>query len=117
MFAVGFVFVEWAHRKSRHRKYLDYRALAKGLRVEFYCEVAGVHARADGEFAHESFLQKQDVELEWIRTAMRAVSLRLAVNSGSQVQSGFEQAFAGWVGDEDSVNGTGQLHCYRQRID
>jgi hypothetical protein len=117
VFAVGFVFAEWAHRKSWHRKYLDYRALAEGLRVEYYWEVAGVHARADGEFAHESFLQKQDVELEWIRTAMRAVSLRLAVSSGTRVQSGFEQAFAGWVGDDDPVNGSGQLHYYRQRID
>ena len=117
VFAVGFAFAEWAHRKSWHRKYLDYRALAEGLRVEFYWEVAGVHARAEGEFAHESFLQKQDVELEWIRTAMRAVSLRLAVSSGGPVQSGFEQAFAGWVGDDDPVNGSGQLHYYRQRID
>ncbi len=117
VFAVAFVFAEWAHKRSWHRKYLDYRALAEGLRVEFYWEIAGVHARVDGAFAHESFLQKQDVELEWIRTAMRAVSLRHAVMTGGDVPGGFEQAFAGWVGDDDPVNGSGQLRYYRQRID
>jgi hypothetical protein len=117
VFAVGFAFAWWAHRRSWHRKYLDYRALAEGLRVEFYWEIAGVHARVDGEFAHESFLQKQDAELEWIRTAMRAVSLRLAVSRGGHLPGGFEQAFAGWVGDDDPVNGSGQLLYYRQRIE
>ena len=69
----------WAHRRAWHRKYLDYRALAEALRVDFYWEVAGVRKEFDGEFAHESFLQKQDVELQWIRNAMRAVSLQLAI--------------------------------------
>ncbi|HZF17217.1 MAG TPA: hypothetical protein VE046_14865 [Steroidobacteraceae bacterium] len=117
VFAIGYVFARWAHRSSWHRKYLDYRALAEGLRVEFYWEIAGVHALVDGGFAHESFLQKQDVELEWIRTAMRAVSLRLAVANGGRLPGGYEQAYAGWVGDADPVNGSGQLLYYRQRID
>jgi len=107
----------WAHRRSWHRKYLDYRALAEGLRVDFYWEIAGVHRRFEGEFAHESFLQKQDIELEWIRAAMRAVSLRLAVRDSGSLASGFAQAFAGWVGDDDPVNGSGQLNYYRQRIE
>lgn len=116
VFVLGLGLAVWAHRRSWHRKYLDYRALAEGLRVDFYWEIAGVHRRFDGEFAHESFLQKQDIELEWIRAAMRAVSLRLAVRSGGSLASGFAQAFAGWVGDDDPVNGAGQLSYYRRRI-
>jgi hypothetical protein len=117
VFVLGLGLALWAHRRSWHRKYLDYRALAEGLRVDFYWEIAGVHRRFDGEFAHESFLQKQDIELEWIRAAMRAVSLRLAVRGGGSLVSGFAQAFAGWVGDDDPINGTGQLAYYRRRME
>ncbi len=117
VFLLGFCLARWAHHGSWHRKYLDYRALAEGLRVEFYWEIAGVHRQFVGEFAHESFLQRQDVELEWIRTAMRAVSLRLDARHGGAVPHGFAQAFAGWVGDDDPVNGSGQLLYYRTRIE
>jgi hypothetical protein len=116
VFALGFVFARLAHQRSWHRKYLDYRALAEGLRVEYYWGVAGVHSSLEGGFAHETFLQKQDVELEWIRVAMRAVSLQHAVAGSMQVPGGFEQAFANWVGDDDLINGSGQLLYYRQRI-
>ena len=89
VFVLGFAFAQMAHRRSWHRKYLDYRALAEGLRVEFYWAVAGVNTSVEGTFAHESFLQKQDLELEWIRAAMRAVSLRHAVVGSVQVPGGF----------------------------
>jgi hypothetical protein len=116
VFLLGAILVGWAHRRSWHRKYLDYRALAEGLRVDFYWEIAGVHRRFDGEFAHESFLQRQDAELEWIRATMRAVSLRLAVERRGLAPGGFVQAFSGWVGDDDPVNGSGQLLYFRHRI-
>ena len=77
-FLSGTLLAMWAHRRSWHRKYLDYRALAEALRVDFYWELAGVRKEFEGEFAHESFLQKQDADLQWIRNAMRAVSLELA---------------------------------------
>jgi hypothetical protein len=117
VFALGLVLALWAHRNSWHRKYLDYRALAEGLRVDFYWEIAGVRRRFDGEFAHESFLQRQDVELEWIRAAMRTVSLRLAGAQNRLLPSGFADAYAGWIGDDDPVNGSGQLLYYRRRIE
>jgi hypothetical protein len=116
VFGLGLGLALWAHRRSWHRKYLDYRALAEGLRVDFYWEIAGVRHRYDAEFAHESFLQRQDIELEWIRTAMRAVSLRLAVHGGGTLAGGFSNAYAGWIGDDDLVNGSGQMLYYRQRI-
>ena len=115
VFGLAGVLALWAHRRNWHRKYLDYRALAEGLRVDFYWEIAGVRSQFGGEFAHESFLQKQDIELEWIRAAMRSVSLRLAVSRGARPTDGFAQAFAGWVGDDDPVNGSGQLLYYRRR--
>src|SRR5262249_20513269 len=41
VFLLGLGLALWAHRRSWHRKYLDYRALAEGLRVDFYWEIAG----------------------------------------------------------------------------
>ena len=116
VFVLGLGLAYWAHRRSWHRKYLDYRALAEGLRVDFYWEIAGVRRRFDGEFAHEGFLQCQDVELEWIRAAMRTVSVRLAGPYGPALRSGFSDAFAGWIGDDHIVHGSGQLFYYRKRV-
>lgn len=113
-FGLGALLARLARRGAWHRKYLDYRALAEGLRVEYYWEIAGVPRESSG-FAHDSFLQKQDVELEWIRAAMRAVSLRLELRRGGEYASGFTEAYAQWIGDEDPVNGSGQLLYYSQR--
>jgi len=115
LFGLGWLLAFWAHWRSWHRRYLGYRALAEGLRVDFYWELAGVRAQSDGGFAHESFLQKQDYELEWIRAAMRAVSLRCALSPPVSWPHGFAHTFAAWVGDADPVNGSGQLQYYRAR--
>jgi hypothetical protein len=116
VFLFGTLLAMWAHRRSWHRKYLDYRALAEALRVDFYWELAGVRKEFEGEFAHESFLQKQDADLQWIRNAMRAVSLELAIRPSGNFKEGFPFVYAAWVGDDDPVNGTGQMLYYRQRL-
>ena len=47
-FILFFVFAalthKFGHKHAWHRKYLDYRALAEGLRVQFYWAAAGVTA-------------------------------------------------------------------------
>src|SRR5262249_58987100 len=42
LFAIGAVIVVIANRRSWHRRYLDYRALAEGLRVQAYWRRAGL---------------------------------------------------------------------------
>ena len=115
IFVLGWLLAMWARRRSWQRRYLDYRALAEGLRVDFYWELSGVRTQFEGEFAHESFLQRQDVDLEWIRAAMRAVSLRCALQQPVALPNGFSRTVAGWVGDPDSIPGSGQLQYYRAR--
>jgi hypothetical protein len=115
IFGCGALLALVAHRRQWQRKYLDYRALAEGLRVDFYWQVSGVHKEFDGEFAHESFLQKQDVHLEWIRDAMRSVSLRLAMRTGPVQASGFAQAMRDWIGGAAGGEYSGQLHYYQHR--
>jgi hypothetical protein len=115
IFIAGRIHAVLAHRRSWHRKYLDYRALAEALRVDYYWEVAGVRQRYAGEFAHESFLQKQDADLEWIRAAMRSVNLRVALAPARPTAERIAEVMAGWIGDDTPAGRGGQIHYYRTR--
>jgi hypothetical protein len=75
LFFSGVIVNQIGERHEWHRKYLDYRALAEGLRVQFYWNLAGVVEAGSAEFAYDNFLQQQDVDLGWIRHVMRRASL------------------------------------------
>jgi hypothetical protein len=111
-FLAGFVVFKVGEQRQWHRKHLDYRALAEGLRVQFYWSLAGVIDVRSAEFAYDNFLQKQDVDLGWIRHVMRNVSLsrsREALPSSKWVDWVIEQ----WVGDEEGRSG--QLSYYKRK--
>ena len=59
-----------AKKRDLRTKYLDYRALAEGLRVQFFWRLAALPASAA-----DHYLRKQRSELDWIRHALRAVEL------------------------------------------
>lgn len=94
-----------ADRRGWHRKYLDYRALAEGLRVQFYWAVAGVSNDNQSKYTHDSFLQSQDPELGWIRNIMRVAGMHTDA-ARSRSESGLAFALREWIGD---VAGRGQL--------
>ena len=52
----------WQKRFDAQGRYLDYRALAEALRVQFYWRLAGLN-----DSAAASYLRKQLDELRWIR--------------------------------------------------
>jgi hypothetical protein len=64
-----------SRRREWQRKYLDYRALAEGLRVQSYWRRAGISDLHSPAFAHDNFVHRQDSELGWIRNVMRSASL------------------------------------------
>jgi hypothetical protein len=102
-----------ANASHWHRRYLEWRALAEGLRVELFWAVAGV-ITADGTPAvHRALLKQADPGLEWIPNAIRAVSLRLAELRPNGIVGGVDFAMRQWVG---VVSETGsrsqQLHYY-----
>ena len=109
LFLIGMGVVLAARRGDWQRKYLDYRALAEGLRVQAYWCHAGITDISTPSFAHDNFLQKQDVELGWIRNVMRAASLDgmlVPVQTGSaQVDAVIDD----WIGTPQAG---GQLHYY-----
>jgi len=59
----------WQQRMDAQGRYLDYRALAEALRVQFYWRLAGLK-----ESAAASYLRKQLDELRWIRDALRGAN-------------------------------------------
>jgi hypothetical protein len=99
-----------ATRGAWHRRYLDYRALAEGLRIQFYWAAAGVTSGNVTKFAHDNFLQMQDPELGWIRNVMRSAGTECDVASRADAE-GLRFAVSEWIGDLDS----GQLGYYRRK--
>jgi hypothetical protein len=65
--AVAYAWWLWARRARYQSRHLDYRALAEGLRVQIFWQVAGLSGSAA-----DHYLRKQRSELDWIRRAMRA---------------------------------------------
>ena len=108
-FAAGFAVTAVASQRSWHRQYIDYRALAEGLRVQSFWRRAGIVDVSSSSFAHDNFLQKQDVELGWIRNVMRGASLdgllQPLVSGEEQVAEVIDE----WIGTEVSP---GQLQYY-----
>jgi hypothetical protein len=112
MFATGGIVAILAHHRGWHRKYLDYRALAEGLRVQSCWRRAGIAASADHEFAHDNFLQKQNIELGWIRNVMRAASLYPSTHPDEPTVAALAQVIAEWVGESGK---SGQLNYYERK--
>lgn len=99
-----------ATRKGWHRKYLDYRTLAEGLRVQFYLSAAGITSDNESKFTHDNFLQTQDPELGWIRNVMRVAGTRCDADRAVSPE-GLRFTIREWIGDAES----GQLGYYRRK--
>jgi hypothetical protein len=113
LFGAGALLARLAHRRDWHRKYVDYRALAEGLRVQRWWQRAGINASGSSAFAHDNFMQKQDIELGWIRNVMRAASLDSS--DGAPVfQSALATVISDWIGEPGSG---GQLDYYTRKTE
>lgn len=112
LFAGGVWLSTLARKRGWHRKYLDYRALAEGLRVQGYWRRAGISLTGDPEFAQDSFMQKQDIELGWTRNVMRSAGLDRAAERSGNPQQELREVISEWVGDD--AHG-GQVDYFRSK--
>jgi hypothetical protein len=109
MFLAVLAVKRFGARREWQRKYLDYRGLAEGMRVQLYWRVGGIETPANSSLGYDSFLQKQDADLSWIRHAMRATGqFRGATRAGDAAALAW--VVSHWVGTPD---GDGQLAYYR----
>lgn len=111
-FLVAAIIQHRAARRGWHRKYLDYRALAEGLRVQFYWAVAGIGNDNVSKFTHDSFLQTQEPELGWIRNIMRVAGTQSDA-ARSTSDSGLAFVLREWIGDPE---GQGQLGYFSAKL-
>lgn len=109
-----FVFAAAIHRfanhHSWHRKYLDYRTLAEGLRVQLYWAAGGVNSDKKSKYTHDTFLQTQDPDLGWIRNVMRVAGTECDATNYND-SAGLDFTLREWLGDADS----GQLGYFRRK--
>jgi hypothetical protein len=116
VFFICFVIATAVHliaaRSEWHGRYLEYRALAEGLRIQFYWAAAGVSKEMATKFSHDNFLQKQDTELGWIRNVMRYAGMGSNVAPNLR-EDALQFVLDEWVGSEQ---GKGQLGYYSAKI-
>ncbi|HLX25596.1 MAG TPA: hypothetical protein VKR05_01280, partial [Candidatus Cybelea sp.] len=89
-------------RKRLQDRFQDYRALAEGLRVQYYWQLAGIR-----EPVYDHYFARQEGELDWIRNAMRAEAFRpqsdVAIRpDGDLMRALLEAVFAQWIQGEGS---------------
>ncbi|HZT02126.1 MAG TPA: hypothetical protein VFA39_07685 [Steroidobacteraceae bacterium] len=95
----------WQSRRDVQGRYLDYRALAEGLRVQFYWRLAGLP-----DSASSSYLRKQLDELRWIREALRAAAALPPPQAAHP-----ELALEHWVGGQAAYY-SDRAHSQRRRM-
>jgi FtsH-binding integral membrane protein len=105
LFASLTLILLWQGRRDVQGRYLDYRALAEGLRVQFYWRLAGLH-----DSASSSYLRKQADELRWIREALRAAAALPPPDTAHP-----ELAIQHWVGGQAAYYAD-RAHSQRQRL-
>jgi hypothetical protein len=110
-FFSGIVAQYASNRGAWHRKYLDYRTLAEGLRVQFYWAVAGVTNENKWKFAHDGYLKSQNPEIGWIRNVMRVAGTRSDAHPNID-PDGVKFTIEEWVANEDR----GQLEYFRRKL-
>jgi hypothetical protein len=93
-----YLWTKWARLQSKH---LDYRALAEGLRVQYFWRLAGLD-----DSAADHYLQRQKGELSWIREALRACHLtcrmptRHGASTSEEVPQRMHEVRRGWIQDQ-----------------
>lgn len=80
-----------SRRRQSQNKFQDYRAVAEGLRVQFYWRLAGLDRSAA-----DYYLRKQRDELAWIREAIRGAGVRAAPAGEGDLRA----LESGWIGSQ-----------------
>ena len=111
LMAVALVMYLLITKKGLHQRYVDYRTLAEGLRVQGYWYRAGIADKPEDynptvpmlAYVHNYYLRKQKSEIEWIRTALRNWNLRIANDNCAHVvdKTVIDDVCARWLGIMD----------------
>lgn len=93
-FAVAIIAYYGERQLKYHVRYLDYRALAEGLRVQLFWAIGGTELRVADEY-----LSRYRGELDWIRRAIRAGCLAHD-SSPTTIADAKELLMDRWIDDQ-----------------
>lgn len=104
-FGLAFLVLQAGRRAALAGKHLDYRALAEGLRLQFFWRVAGVDQRVP-----DHYLRSQRSELAWIRHALLATGIPLeeSAPAAARDETRYRLALRHWIG--------GQIRYFRRAL-
>ena len=102
-------------RPDVQNKYLDYRALAEGLRIQCYWRIAGVT-----DSVAEHYLRRQKSEPDWIRNGIRATDLTLGRTQEQEVAPdprlpAFDLVLRYWVESQSTYFKRAAVREHRKR--
>lgn len=99
---LSFSLAWFAARKGWHQRYIQYRALAEGLRIQFYLAVAGVKIYSPDKLLHNIYLRSQDMTLGWIRNILRTSGLKTNFCDHETSDAAINFVIEQWVGDSQN---------------
>ncbi|MEQ8861169.1 MAG: hypothetical protein RIC56_21190 [Pseudomonadales bacterium] len=106
LLALGYTLYLLERRGAWYRRYVDYRGLAEGLRVQGYWAMAGVHMEVPTEFAHDRYMRREELSLGWIRNVMRFAGRRSDAATADAPPAALGRVIQHWIDSE---------HDYYQR--
>jgi hypothetical protein len=96
--ALAFLVYLWSRWRNYETKYQDYRALAEGLRVQFFWRLASLR-----ESVSDHYLRMQRGELSWIRNAIQAWTMPSTAQGAGHVRERLDAmrlVLAHWIEDQ-----------------
>ena len=98
---IGYLFYKIAVKKDYENKYYDYRALAEGLRVQFFWKL--MHSK---ENTYDHYLRKYRGEMDWIFQTIRNVCMNanqeISQNPSACKKVDLEIIQRHWVKDQET---------------
>ncbi|OPX91640.1 MAG: hypothetical protein A4E53_00678 [Pelotomaculum sp. PtaB.Bin104] len=99
---LAFILYIWVKKRGYENKYLDYRALAEGLRIQLFWKITGLK-----EDVTRYYLRKQKSELDWVRKGIESVTFLnqktgLTGRTDSKLisKSDYWMAYKHWVAEQ-----------------
>ncbi|HEY7993410.1 MAG TPA: hypothetical protein VID24_04335 [Candidatus Eremiobacteraceae bacterium] len=106
--AIAFAVFAFAKRGDFENRYQDYRAIAEALRVQYAWWCAGLRTR----LVEASYLQMQQSELAWIRSALRTAYLVTGSATAKPDSSSSDPECSRWIeGQIDYYERAGELEA------
>jgi hypothetical protein len=103
----------YARRLDLHSRFVEYRALAEGLRVQHYWQACGL-ARS----AAACYLIRQPLDYQWIRLALwrAAAANPPASNLGGQPEQAVPGVLQGWIDEQQQYFTRSQARSARVEV-